>query len=96
MPLYDWECSHCGHPYEAVARMADVSSACPKCEEAGYRKFTPTQNFLIPARFKRDRNWHLPPDGRGPDSGPASANNSIHAPKRTSFRERFEENWNGR
>jgi putative FmdB family regulatory protein len=93
MPLYDWECSHCGHRYEAVARMADISSACPKCEEAGYRKFTPTRNFLIPASFRRSATWHMPEGERGSDSAPASSNNAVHTPKRKSFKEAFDEQW---
>lgn len=92
MPLYDWECSHCEHRYEAVAKMADVSSACPKCEEAGYRKFAPTTNICIPGHFKRDANWHQAPGTRGPDSAPYSDTNSVHAPTRRSFRDKLEEN----
>lgn len=95
MPLYDWECINCGGVFEAYSTMADSDCPhdCPTCLGVAERKFTPTRNLLIPASFKRDANWHMPNGERSDDSAPFSDSNSVHTPKRTSFREKFEENW---
>jgi putative FmdB family regulatory protein len=93
MPLYDWNCRFCETNWEQVAKMDEYVTDCPGCNErSGLRKFTPTANISIPGHFKRDANWHLPPEGRGPDSAPYSDTNSVHAPKRRSFRDKLEEN----
>lgn len=32
MPTYEYECTHCGHTFEALQKMTDKPlSACPKC-----------------------------------------------------------------
>lgn len=32
MPTYDYECSRCGHTFEAFQKMSDAAlTACPKC-----------------------------------------------------------------
>jgi putative FmdB family regulatory protein len=94
MPLYDWQCDECGHEYEAVGTMRSTSTACPRCPTGcGAKKFTPTKNFLIPESFRRTSTWHMPNGERSTESAPISANNSIHAPKRTSFKEAFDKQW---
>jgi putative FmdB family regulatory protein len=94
MPLYDWKCESCDYQFEHPAPMAKAIIGCPNClDGAAARKFTPTRNFLIPESFRRTSTWHMPNGERGADSAPASANNSIHAPKRTSFKEAFDKQW---
>jgi putative FmdB family regulatory protein len=40
MPLYDFECSKCGHQYEALLKMDESHEAlqCPKCKAKKPRK----------------------------------------------------------
>lgn len=34
MPTYDFECTHCGHAFEAFQKMSDKPlSVCPKCHK---------------------------------------------------------------
>lgn len=96
MPLYDYQCDNCGHTEEQRRdfEFRDGAEPCSACSQGWLDfVFTPTKNFLIPARFKRDANWHMPNGERSADSAPFSDTNSIRTPKRPSFREKFEENW---
>ncbi|MCE2465992.1 MAG: zinc ribbon domain-containing protein [Dehalococcoidia bacterium] len=42
MPVYEYECTSCGHIFESVRPLAlrDDPSACPDCESPGKRKFS--------------------------------------------------------
>jgi putative FmdB family regulatory protein len=34
MPTYEYECTHCGHSFEAFQKMSDEPlSSCPKCSK---------------------------------------------------------------
>jgi putative FmdB family regulatory protein len=94
MPLYDWKCINCELVFEAVSPMADSDfpQDCPMCDSIADRQFSPTTNICVPGHFKRDSNWHQSQGDRGPDSAPYSDTNSVHAPKRRSFRDKLEEN----
>jgi putative FmdB family regulatory protein len=94
MPLYDWKCEDCQHRFEAVGGMNEDSCECPKCGwKDAWKLFTPTRNFLIPESFRRTSTWHMPQGERSADSAPASSNNAVHAPKRKSFKETFDDQW---
>jgi len=35
MPTYDYECSHCGHTFEAFQKITDKAlDKCPKCKKS--------------------------------------------------------------
>jgi putative FmdB family regulatory protein len=40
MPIYEYECKHCGEPFEKMVRFseADQLPVCPKCESKDTRK----------------------------------------------------------
>lgn len=40
MPLYDWECAHCGRKWEGFGKMIETQKLCV-CGEFGDRKFSP-------------------------------------------------------
>lgn len=96
MPLYDWECDLCGLVFERVGTMAQTATGCPECQDAqsAFKKFTPNANIAIPGHFRMDRGWHLPPGGSDTSSS-ADLNSRVHQPKRTSFKERFDQAWRG-
>jgi putative FmdB family regulatory protein len=31
MPIYDYECTHCGHGFERVMKIGEAAPACPSC-----------------------------------------------------------------
>lgn len=37
MPIYEYACSDCGHPFEALVR-ADTVPACPSCQSTALDK----------------------------------------------------------
>jgi putative FmdB family regulatory protein len=37
MPIYDYNCQACGHPFEALVR-SDTTPACPKCGSTALEK----------------------------------------------------------
>ena len=37
MPIYDYNCQACGHPFEALVR-ADSTPACPQCGSTALEK----------------------------------------------------------
>ena len=48
MPLYDYECGHCGHVFELRQSFdADPQGTCPRCEGVSRRKF-----HAVPIIFK--------------------------------------------
>ena len=48
MPLYQFACSDCGHPFEALVARAsvDAKEPCPSCGSA-----TVERTFALPARL---------------------------------------------
>ena len=42
MPIYEYECTSCGHIFESVRPLArrDDPSTCPECDSPGKRKFS--------------------------------------------------------
>jgi putative FmdB family regulatory protein len=40
MPIYEYECNHCGEPFEKMVRFSEAQHipACPKCESKDTHK----------------------------------------------------------
>lgn len=34
MPMYDFQCQHCGHTFEALVRSSSTPPVCPACASA--------------------------------------------------------------
>jgi putative FmdB family regulatory protein len=50
MPIYEYECNHCGEPFEKIVRFseADQIPACPKCESKDtHKKISAVVSFGI-------------------------------------------------
>lgn len=35
MPMFDFQCQHCGHVFEALVRNGNAPPLCPVCQSAG-------------------------------------------------------------
>ncbi|MFC6634708.1 FmdB family zinc ribbon protein [Microbulbifer taiwanensis] len=48
MPIYEYQCSACGHEMEALQRMSDAPlTDCPACDKAGLQKKISAAGFRL-------------------------------------------------
>jgi putative FmdB family regulatory protein len=65
MPLYEYQCTSCGHRFEVIQKFSDPQiKKCPKCGKAVERLVS------SPAIQFKGTGWYVTDYGRG--SGPAS------------------------
>ena len=38
MPIYEYECTACGHLFERVMKVGEIGAACPKCGDQETKK----------------------------------------------------------
>ncbi len=76
MPIYEYQCSECGHRMEAIQSMSEADlTDCPQCDKAGLRKQISAAGFRLKGGgwyetdFKSGNKRNL----AGGDSGGGSA-----------------------
>ena len=48
MPIYEYQCSECGHQLETIQRLSDPPlTDCPECGTAGLRKLISAAGFRL-------------------------------------------------
>ncbi|MBL8506777.1 MAG: zinc ribbon domain-containing protein, partial [Methylobacillus glycogenes] len=48
MPIYDYQCSSCGHKAELMRKVSEaVSTTCPQCGQASFEKQVSAPNFQL-------------------------------------------------
>ena len=47
MPIYEYECSACGHRYEKMVRIGGEPPPCPDCASAEVRKLISRSGFIL-------------------------------------------------
>ena len=48
MPIYEYECGHCGHRLEAIQKMSDPAlKDCPDCGQATLKKLISAAGFQL-------------------------------------------------
>lgn len=48
MPIYAFECAHCGHSFDRLQRLSDPDpSDCPACGQAGIRRQLTAPSFRL-------------------------------------------------
>ena len=72
MPIYEYECTACGHAFDALQKMSDNPlTDCPDCNEPSLRKLLSAPNFRLKGGgwyetdFKTDNKRNL---AESPDS----------------------------
>lgn len=72
MPLYDYQCSACGHEMEVLQKMSDSPlTDCPKCKAATLKKKVTAAAFRLSGSgwyetdFKQDNKKNLAEKGDG-------------------------------
>ena len=48
MPIFDYQCSKCGHTFEAIQKISDsVLTDCPECGESMLKKMVSAPSFRL-------------------------------------------------
>ena len=48
MPIYEYECTDCGHKLEAIQKMSDDPlKDCPECDESALKKLVSAVGFRL-------------------------------------------------
>ena len=87
MPIYEYECSDCGHEFEKLQKMSDAPLRdCPDCELPSLKKKISAPGFRLSGSgwyetdFKLDKQKNL---SKGDNTGNDSAGDSKEKTKST-------------
>ncbi len=48
MPIYEYQCTACGHPFEALQKMSEEPlKKCPKCNKEALQKLVSAAGFQL-------------------------------------------------
>lgn len=82
MPIYEFECSHCGHNFDRLQKLSDADpTVCPSCHEAQLRRKVSAPYFRLAGSgwyetdFKKDgdNKRNLAGDDGGATARPATS-----------------------
>ena len=91
MPIYEFECSHCGHRFDRLQKLSDTDpSICPACDAPHLRRMVSAPSFRLAGSgwyetdFKKDgdkkRNLAEASGGGGETRSAASAGTMTTPP----------------
>ncbi len=76
MPIYEFECSHCGHRFDRLQKLSDADpSICPACDAPHLRRMVSAPSFRLAGSgwyetdFKKDGDKKRNLAGDGSQSG---------------------------
>jgi putative FmdB family regulatory protein len=65
MPIYEYECSTCGHRFEKLVRIGADAPPCPECSASEARRLISASGFIL-----KGGGWYKDHYGlKGSDSG---------------------------
>lgn len=82
MPIYEFECSSCGHRFDHLQKLSDADpTVCPACQAAPLHRRVSAPFFRLAGSgwyetdFKKDgeKKHHLADDGKAPTPAPEKA-----------------------
>ncbi len=90
MPIYEFECSSCGHRFDRLQKLSDTDpSVCPACDAPHLRRMVSAPSFRLAGSgwyetdFKKDsdkkRNLAETSGGNG-EAKPAASDAAVTAP----------------
>ena len=74
MPIYEYQCSACGHQLEAIQKFSDAPLVdCPACQAAGLKKLLSVPGFRLKGGgwYETDFKTGAQKNLAGSDSAPA-------------------------
>lgn len=85
MPIYEYQCSACGHRMEAIQKMADQPlKDCPNCNEPQLSKLVSAAGFRLKGSgwyetdFKSGNKKNLAGDANAKSSGAAKSSSDTN------------------
>ncbi len=79
MPIYQYQCTNCGHQLEALQKMSDPKLVdCPKCESASLKK------QVTAAAFKLNGTGWYETDFKHSGKKPSASNDSAKSAPQSS------------
>lgn len=91
MPIYEFECNHCGHRFDRLQKLSDIDpSICPACDAPHLRRMVSAPSFRLAGSgwyetdFKKDgdKKRNLA-DGAGGDKPAANEGAAAAQPAAT-------------
>lgn len=82
MPIYEFECGHCGHRFDRLQKLSDTDPVvCPACDAPHLRRMVSAPSFRLAGSgwyetdFKKsgEKKHNLAGDGSQPGGTPAAA-----------------------
>jgi len=90
MPIYEYVCTECEHPHEALQKLSDAPlTACPACGKSTLKKMISAAGFRLSGSgwyetdFKSERQRNLV-DKPGESSGKSDTSSKTSAKKEAS------------
>ena len=90
MPIYEFECSHCGHRFDRLQKLSDTDpSICPACDAPHLRRMVSAPSFRLAGSgwyetdFKKDGDKKRNLAGDGGQSSGTTATSPTPAPAAT-------------
>jgi putative FmdB family regulatory protein len=89
MPIYEFECSHCGHRFDRLQKLSDADpTVCPACGEPQLHRMVSAPSFRLAGSgwyetdFKKegDKKRNLADTGSGEAKPSASGSTAAPAP----------------
>jgi putative FmdB family regulatory protein len=80
MPIYEYECTDCGHKLEAIQKMSDDPlKDCPECDESALKKLVSAVGFRLKGSgwYETDFKSGSKKNGAGSSSKSESASQSC-------------------
>ncbi|MBX3726814.1 MAG: zinc ribbon domain-containing protein [Xanthomonadales bacterium] len=87
MPIYEFDCTACGHGFERLQKMSDADpSACPACGQSTVKRRLSAPSFRLAGAgwyetdFKSDKDRKRNLAGKDEGSAPASGDKPAATP----------------
>ena len=62
MPIYQYQCPHCQHQFDALQKMSDAHlSTCPSCNKDGLKKCITAAGFQLKGKGWYETDFKNPP-----------------------------------
>ncbi|MDW3094205.1 MAG: zinc ribbon domain-containing protein [Gammaproteobacteria bacterium] len=91
MPIYEYECQHCGYRHEALQKISeDPLTVCPSCNESALKKLVSAAGFRLSGSgwyetdFKSDNKKNLAKSDSDSSSSSSSAKSSDKSSSKSS------------